>query len=193
MTRDWRDYPAAPMPGVSLGRVAGLAAGEAISFVNKDGHDLFAAFVLRYGDSWFAYVNDCPHAHTPLDWQPDQFMDVERRFIQCATHGALFEPDTGLCVHGPCRGKSLTEPIAMISSWELLMACTNFQKCLEFLAQYEKLGRGDIANRYKCDFCKNEARVACKRMEHFNATNEMPLNDLTPTGYSSMLIRLFGT
>ncbi len=71
------------------------------------------------------------------------------------------------------------------------MACNNFEMCLAFLAQYENLGRGDIANRYRSDFCQNEARPVCKRMEHFIATNEMPSIDLTPTGYSSMLIRVF--
>jgi hypothetical protein len=85
----------------------------------------------------------------------------------------------------------LLAPFAMISTWGPLMACNNFEKCLEFLAQYEKLGRGDIANRYKSDFCQNDDRPVCKRMEHFNATKEMPGIDLTPTGYSSMLIRIF--
>ena len=26
---------------------------------------------------------------------------------QCQTHGAIYEPDTGLCVRGPCAGASL--------------------------------------------------------------------------------------
>lgn len=30
----------------------------------------------------------------------------------CATHGALFEPATGRCVAGPCRGATL-EPVAV--------------------------------------------------------------------------------
>jgi nitrite reductase/ring-hydroxylating ferredoxin subunit len=34
-------------------------------------------------------------------------MDSEAVFIRCATHGALFEPQTGLCIQGPCRGESL--------------------------------------------------------------------------------------
>jgi len=27
--------------------------------------------------------------------------------LVCSTHGALFEPGTGYCVAGPCRGASL--------------------------------------------------------------------------------------
>lgn len=26
----------------------------------------------------------------------------------CAAHGALFRPETGECIGGPCKGKSLT-------------------------------------------------------------------------------------
>ena len=30
------------------------------------------------------------------------------KFIICATHGAIYQPETGLCVGGPCKGKKLT-------------------------------------------------------------------------------------
>jgi nitrite reductase/ring-hydroxylating ferredoxin subunit len=30
----------------------------------------------------------------------------------CATHGALYEPDSGVCIDGPCRGTRLA-PVAM--------------------------------------------------------------------------------
>jgi nitrite reductase/ring-hydroxylating ferredoxin subunit len=36
-------------------------------------------------------------------------MDLNDEFLQCATHGALFEPDSGYCVEGPCAGQYLTE------------------------------------------------------------------------------------
>ncbi len=55
-----------------------------------------------------AYHNRCPHTGVPLDWTPDQFFDTSGKFIQCSTHGALFEPITGLCVAGPCAGDFLT-------------------------------------------------------------------------------------
>lgn len=54
-----------------------------------------------------AWLNRCPHLGVPLNWQNDDFMDAEGTLLRCATHGALFEPDTGLCVLGPCRGESL--------------------------------------------------------------------------------------
>jgi len=57
-----------------------------------------------------AYRNRCPHTGVNLEWRPDQFLDFSESFIQCATHGALFLPEDGLCVRGPCAGLRL-EPL----------------------------------------------------------------------------------
>ncbi len=54
-----------------------------------------------------AYRDSCPHLGIDLAWNPDSFMDGDQQHIQCATHGALFEPRTGECVFGPCVGKFL--------------------------------------------------------------------------------------
>ena len=64
-------------------------------------------FVIRQGGRVTAYVNSCPHTGAPLNWNPDQFLDVEGQFIQCSLHGALFRLEDGVCVHGPCVGQSL--------------------------------------------------------------------------------------
>jgi nitrite reductase/ring-hydroxylating ferredoxin subunit len=64
-------------------------------------------FAIRSGGSVCAYVNRCPHLGTELDWQPGEFFDVAGLYLVCSTHGALFEPRTGFCVAGPCRGASL--------------------------------------------------------------------------------------
>ncbi len=69
-------------------------------------------FLVRRGAFVYAYLNHCPHTGSPLDWQPDQFLNLDRTLIQCATHLALFRIDDGRCVAGPCTGQSLT-PIAV--------------------------------------------------------------------------------
>jgi len=66
------------------------------------------AFALFFGDEWRAYLNLCPHIGVELNWRPGVFMDIEKHFIQCSTHGALFVPDSGHCVAGPCQGQALT-------------------------------------------------------------------------------------
>ena len=79
--------------------------------IDHDG-DRIELFVVRKWDEFHAYINRCPHQGTNLDWQEHQFLDRGNDFIQCATHDALFEIPTGLCVNGPCVGASL-EPVAL--------------------------------------------------------------------------------
>lgn len=57
--------------------------------------------------SWFAYKNHCPHQGLPLNWLPNQFLDDDKAFIVCSMHLALFQPNSGECVHGPCVDQSL--------------------------------------------------------------------------------------
>ena len=64
-------------------------------------------FVIRIGDDVRAYVNRCAHLGYPLNYLPDEFLSYDRNYIQCTMHGALFEKETGLCVAGPCLGRSL--------------------------------------------------------------------------------------
>ncbi len=73
--------------------------------VNGETVDLF---LVRLGQAVFAYRNSCPHTGGPLDWMPDQFLNMDADLIQCATHDALFQIETGLCVSGPCTGERLT-------------------------------------------------------------------------------------
>lgn len=65
-------------------------------------------FVVRRGAAAWAWLNVCPHAGRQLNWKPDAFLTKDRRLIMCSSHGAVFEPDTGLCVGGPCPGRRLT-------------------------------------------------------------------------------------
>lgn len=63
--------------------------------------------LVRVDKQVFAYRNRCPHTGVELNWLPDQFLDLDRSYIQCATHDARFQIEDGLCVAGPCVGDSL--------------------------------------------------------------------------------------
>jgi nitrite reductase/ring-hydroxylating ferredoxin subunit len=45
---------------------------------------------------------------------PDEFLTKDREFIICSSHGAMYEIDTGLCIAGPCIGKSLRPVDAVV-------------------------------------------------------------------------------
>ena len=64
-------------------------------------------FVVNFEGHYHAYVNRCAHAGTPLDWWPNEFFTDDGRLLICATHGALYEPDSGRCAGGPCGGGGL--------------------------------------------------------------------------------------
>ena len=81
--------------------------GKGIRFpVTIDGDDL-TAFVVRYGLEPRAYLNRCAHLPMELDWTEGEFFESSGLYLMCATHGALYEPDTGHCAGGPCRGGRL--------------------------------------------------------------------------------------
>lgn len=67
-------------------------------------------FAVRSGGQVFVYVNSCPHLGAPLDWAPNRFLSSDRTRIVCATHGAEFTIEDGMCVRGPCLGAGL-EPV----------------------------------------------------------------------------------
>lgn len=53
------------------------------------------------------WVNLCPHMAVPLGPPGASLYDRGRKHLVCSTHGALFRPDDGLCVSGPCGGDHL--------------------------------------------------------------------------------------
>jgi nitrite reductase/ring-hydroxylating ferredoxin subunit len=81
-----------------------IEGGKAVSFdVNYAGQTC-RAFAVRFQGQPHAYLNRCSHVAMELDWQPDRFFDDTGRWLMCATHGAVYEPSTGECRGGPCRG-----------------------------------------------------------------------------------------
>jgi len=65
-------------------------------------------FIVRRDNQYYAYINSCPHTGVNLNWQENQFMDIENYYIQCSIHGALFNVEDGRCVWGPCVNQSLS-------------------------------------------------------------------------------------
>jgi len=78
--------------------------GLAVSFdVLYQGQSCWA-FAVRFQGEVHAYLNRCSHVAMEMDFQPNRFFDATGQWLICATHGALYAPDTGRCMNGPCRG-----------------------------------------------------------------------------------------
>jgi len=90
----------------------GLAAdvpekGPATFFrVIKDGQ-IYPGFVTRVNDQVKAYLNVCAHVGLRLNGEKNNLFSRDGNYLYCHAHGAIYEPDTGLCLQGPCKGLSL--------------------------------------------------------------------------------------
>ena len=73
----------------------------------------FGGFVVgRVQGQWRAFANVCRHRALPLDLGASSPMSDDGRHLLCHQHGALYRPDDGLCVVGPCAGERLS-PVAV--------------------------------------------------------------------------------
>lgn len=70
-----------------------LCADHELSEGQARGFPAWQVFVLRHEGRLHAWC--------------DAYLNADRSRVVCAAHGALFEPDTGLRVLGPCVGQSL--------------------------------------------------------------------------------------
>jgi nitrite reductase/ring-hydroxylating ferredoxin subunit len=106
---------------------------RAAAIVRKDLEDLCArrfrfrhhgrwheGLLVRRADRYYAYLNECRHIPVSLDLSGGDFFSHDRRYLQCSSHGALYEVDSGLCVQGPCQGERL-QPLVVQEAGDRLL------------------------------------------------------------------------
>lgn len=104
---------------VSIGRLDELDDPGCREFRSGEGHWPFRGFVVRRGDTVYAYENYCAHAGHPLNWMPDRFLTADGKAIICASHGAMYDIASGRCVAGPCRGGGLRRVACEVRDGEI--------------------------------------------------------------------------
>jgi nitrite reductase/ring-hydroxylating ferredoxin subunit len=75
-----------------------VQGGRAVPFDIVYAGQTCRAFAIRYQGQVHAYLNRCRHVPTELDWQDGRFFDSSGLYLICSLHGALYRPDSGLCV-----------------------------------------------------------------------------------------------
>lgn len=85
-----------------------IDSGRAVRFeiTGPDGKPQ-AALALRYQGRVYGYVNACRHIPIELDLEDGNIFDLSGQYLVCSMHGALYLPNNGRCVSGPCHGQSL--------------------------------------------------------------------------------------
>lgn len=101
----------AAKPGEALCALDDIVDGGSARFYAELDGQVVSLAAVRKKNRVYIYVNSCPHARAPMDFEPGQFLNLERDLILCSMHGALFRIEDGQCVHGPCLGQHLT-PVA---------------------------------------------------------------------------------
>ena len=106
-----------------VARVGELPPGQTKKFLLAcEGHEL-PGFILNYEGALHAWVNRCRHVAMEMDWVENQFFTEDGRYVQCATHGALYEPATGECVAGPPCGRALYRLPLRIEGDQIVAEC----------------------------------------------------------------------
>jgi nitrite reductase/ring-hydroxylating ferredoxin subunit len=110
-------------PGEWRCDVGDLPPGHTAKFRLTCGDRAHEGFALNHDGRYYAYLNLCAHVGTPLDLWPNDFMSEDGREIVCATHGALYEPESGLCTAGPCAGDHLTPLPVRVEGQTVVVSC----------------------------------------------------------------------
>lgn len=94
-------------PGLICRSEALAEGGDGVRFevVRPSGRE--PAFAIRWQGRARAYLNRCGHIPVELDYQPGRFFDFTGQYLVCTTHGALYDPATGVCLGGRCNGTGL--------------------------------------------------------------------------------------
>jgi nitrite reductase/ring-hydroxylating ferredoxin subunit len=92
----------------------GSARAFSLSRIDETGEGRpFPVMVVRtHANEYFGYVNACPHEGIWLNFGDGNFFTPDRAFLRCGRHGSVFEIDSGMCIDGPCKDKSL-QPVAL--------------------------------------------------------------------------------
>lgn len=107
-----------PVNTVPLCRSGDLGdSGLAVPFDVVYGGQTCRAFAIRFDGRARAYLNRCTHVAMEMDWRENHFFDDSGRWLVCASHGATYDPATGACQGGPCRGGLIAVDLVESGGW----------------------------------------------------------------------------
>ena len=93
----------------------------------------FRGIVVHWQGKVFAYANSCAHLGHALNLEPNKFFNSTNDQLICSSHGAVFEPDTGVCISGPCSGKRLISLDCRVTGKDIYVRAPESQRELDDL------------------------------------------------------------
>ena len=84
-----------------------LQNGQSKKFNLKRKDRVTEAFIFKRDGKYFAYLNLCRHWSVGLDFNDNEFLSEDKQWLVCKNHGAVYNPESGICESGPCGGAGL--------------------------------------------------------------------------------------
>jgi len=106
-------------------RADALGEKQTAKFKIGSGKHAREGFVIRCDGEIHAWRNECRHVPMTMDWTENRFLSRDGCWIQCSTHGALYEIATGLCVAGPPSGQSLHRLPVAVENGDIVVRVPN--------------------------------------------------------------------
>ncbi|WP_434531355.1 Rieske (2Fe-2S) protein [Haloarcula sp. NS06] len=129
-TSDDEQSPDGNDDGNELRRIVDLDSvptDSTLVFEARDGRRGVNCILHRSGDAVAAWRNSCPHQpEVPLD--PGRGAIVRGDQLVCHKHGAQFEPDDGVCTHGPCAGDALDSIEVSVRDGDVYLIDERFER-----------------------------------------------------------------
>jgi nitrite reductase/ring-hydroxylating ferredoxin subunit len=95
------------LPEWPVARLGDIAEPGALEFTTGQGDWPYRGLIVHWKGEVHAYANSCPHQGHPLNIEPRGFFSPDQQQLICMSHGAMFEPSSGICTFGPCAGAQL--------------------------------------------------------------------------------------
>ena len=114
----WSEHRDCPKAGTRLCALNDIPDQGGFEVAFGEGDENFRILLLRQGDLYWTYRNQCPHFSLPLNFHPQTFVVMDAMVI-CAHHTAFFNFNDGVCVDGPCAGTGLVPLPSTFSDGEI--------------------------------------------------------------------------
>jgi nitrite reductase/ring-hydroxylating ferredoxin subunit len=90
-----------------VARLTDLKPGQTLKFrCQRKGREV-EGFFAWFNGRIVAYQNLCRHIPISLDFGDNKIFAPDGQSFICQPHGAVYDPETGQCLSGPCGGASL--------------------------------------------------------------------------------------
>ena len=110
-----------------IAKLDSVPTDSTLVFEARDDRRGVNCILHRSGDAVAAWRNSCPHQpEVPLD--PGRGAIVRGDRLVCHKHGAQFEPDGGVCTHGPCAGDALDSIEVTVRDGDVYLTDERFER-----------------------------------------------------------------